>query len=52
MGDNLFIESSGWKKESETSYSAIRGSQLKTISTVKMADTVFGEGICSLPGKS
>jgi glutamine cyclotransferase len=50
LGDDLFIESSGMYGESETSYSSIDGNVIKAESTVPMDDSIFGEGICTLPG--
>ena len=52
LGENIFIESSGVTGISETSYSMIDGNEIKNISTVKMSDKVFGEGISRLPGGS
>lgn len=49
LGNDLFIENSGWYGESETSYTHLENGVLKTQSTMPMDKSYFGEGICSLP---
>ena len=48
MGNDMFIENSGWVGESETVYSRIEGNIIRGVDHVPMNDKYFGEGICSL----